>query len=196
MVSGPRRSYPRYGMGLSVLSLSIYLSIFLSFFHWSQMAQSGFLGSWASQKETLLPGPPCVDNSSQAQRSACCGKESQGQVCQDPHCRESCPSPFQSNQTPLTSPSLAQSYQGPAATLQTGWLALLFLAVEPAHFISKWSWLQSFPSALSTRNINKQRNHVFCKSLWKNIDFWLLLGKCSDVVNSSRKRLPIFICCI
>lgn len=53
------------------------------------------------------------------------------------------PVPVQSDQMPLTSPSLTPSYQEPAATLQTGWMTLPFLAVGPAHSISKCSWLQN-----------------------------------------------------
>jgi len=151
MICGPR-SYPRNGMGFSVLS---FFSL-----HWSQMARGGFWAPEPARKQFCYQDHHVNTTAPILSIRSALVKESQHQAC-----GESCPSPFRSNQTPLTSPSLTQSYQGPAATLQTGWLALLFLAVGPAHFISNCSWLQSFPSALSTRNINKQRSHVFCKSL-------------------------------
>lgn len=134
--------------------------------------ECGSLGASVSQKATLLPAQPYECNSFPCSAFTLrLYRRTKAKHARIPIAR--CPSPLQWNQMSPTSPSLTPRYQGPAATLQTRCLTLSFLAMGPAHFISKCSWLQnpSFPSALSTRNINKQRNHVFCKSLWKLLTF-------------------------
>lgn len=139
IVSGPRRSYPSYG-------LRFWARPFFSL-PWSQMAGSGSLGHLRQPESNSTTSTTMWLQQLPVLRiHASLAKKHQGQARQDApqsSLQGKMPQPILSDQMPLTFPSLTQRYQGPAATLQTGWLTLLFLAVGPAHFISKCSWLQN-----------------------------------------------------